>query len=63
MTNDNLLIELDEYLDLSDFNLCTKEFKDSFHLIPEESKSVGYFTPDSSVEDPADSKTIKLKVL
>ena len=63
MTNDNLLIELDEYLDLSNFNLCIKEFKDSFHLIPEESKSVGYFTPDSSVEDPVDSKTINLKVL
>ena len=36
MINDTLLIEFDEYLDLSNFNLCIKEFKDSFHLIPEE---------------------------
>ena len=63
MINDTLLIEFDEYLDLSNFNLCIKEFKDSFHLIPEESKSVGYFAPDVSVEDPVDSKTINLKVL
>ena len=63
MINDDLLIDLDDYLDLSNFSLCTKEFKDKFHLIPDESKSTGYFTPDVSIEDKVDSQTIMLRVL
>jgi len=63
MTNDNLLIDLDDYLDLSNFSLCTKDFKDKFHLIPDESINVGGFTPDVSIEDKVDSKTILLRVL
>ena len=29
MTNDVHIIETDEYLDLSNFNLCTQEFEDN----------------------------------
>ena len=68
MTNDPqiydpLIIELDEYLDLSNFNLCVQEFKDTFDKIPNDYITIGQFTPDASVEDPVDAKTINLRVL
>jgi|TARA_R100000008_G_C3533923_1_gene140875 hypothetical protein len=61
MTNDEYIIELDEYVDLSYFNLCVEEFKNSFHLIPNESKQTGYFSLDNI--NPEDSQTINLRIL
>ena len=60
---DPLIIELDEYLDLSNFNLCVQEFIDSLDKIPEEKKTIGCFSPDESIEDPVDSKTIALRII
>ena len=62
MTNDVHIIETDEYLDLSNFNLCTQEFEDNLSEITH-SATIGQFSPDTSVEDPRDSKTITLRVL
>ena len=62
MTNDVHIIETDDYLDLSDFNLCVQEFEDNLSEITH-SATIGQFSPDTSVEDPKDSKTITLRVL
>jgi|TARA_R110000822_G_scaffold82989_4_gene195894 hypothetical protein len=62
MTNDVHIIETDEYLDLSNFNLCVQEFKDTLDKIPNDYINVGQFTPDISVDDEVDSKLISLRI-
>ena len=62
MTNDVHIIETDEYLDLSNFNLCVQEFENNLSEIIKNA-SVGQFSPDISVKDPEDSKTVNLRAL
>ena len=63
MTNLEPIIEIDEYLDLSKFNLCTEEFKQNFHTIPDYEISVGHFSPDTSIENPYNCKNVMLREL
>jgi len=62
MINLPKIIELDEYLDLTEFKSISQEFKENLSDV-EQWSNIGIFSPDEKLEEPEGAKTLSLRIL
>ena len=57
MINLPKIIELDEYLDITEFKSISQEFKENLSDV-EQWSNIGVFSPDEKLEEPEGAKTL-----